>query len=60
MKCDNCFCIYWESNNCTLEEISLNISGSCESCIYIMPSELILKKERDKILINLEQTANQL
>ncbi|MBR3300231.1 MAG: hypothetical protein IKI68_01975 [Clostridia bacterium] len=34
MKCENYFCIYEENGACILEEISLNISGTCEECIY--------------------------
>ena len=35
MKCANSFCIYWENNTCLLKEISLDMQGNCQACIYI-------------------------
>lgn len=36
MRCENLFCIYWSKENlCSLDEIELDIQGSCSSCIYI-------------------------
>lgn len=35
MLCKNIFCIYWKENNCILDEISLDIQGNCEDCIYV-------------------------
>ena len=35
MKCENFFCIYQENDECILDEISIDITGACGSCIYI-------------------------
>ena len=35
MRCENNFCIYWKDKSCILDEISLDIQGQCEDCIYI-------------------------
>lgn len=52
--CENCFCIYCEGNYCILKNISLNIQGSCEECIYIPIPEKecdLLKKRLRKIYL---------
>lgn len=48
MKCENQFCLYCEENSCILEEISLDISGSCAECIYIDIDEKLLKQLKNK------------
>ncbi len=35
MKRENEFCVYQEDNECLLKEISLDILGQCNDCIYI-------------------------
>ncbi len=35
MQCENIFCIYWEEERCILDEVSLDVMGCCQSCIYI-------------------------
>ena len=35
MKCENLFCVYQENGECLLDEISIDIAGQCDSCIYI-------------------------
>ncbi|MBQ6815930.1 MAG: hypothetical protein IJP26_01680 [Clostridia bacterium] len=35
MECENLFCIYQENNHCILNEITLDIVGQCDSCIYV-------------------------
>ena len=35
MQCENIFCIYWEENECILDNITLDIKGICQSCIYV-------------------------
>lgn len=34
MKYDNEFCVYQKNDECTLDEIELDISGLCTTCIY--------------------------
>ncbi|MDP4120057.1 MAG: hypothetical protein Q8876_03255 [Bacillota bacterium] len=50
MYCENLFCIYFENEKCTLDEISLNIQGLCQECIYVSIYKEILNEERQKIL----------
>lgn len=50
MECGNYFCIYWSDRHCVLTEISLDIQGQCEDCIYVEIEEEILERHRQKIL----------
>lgn len=55
MLCENIFCIYWEKHHCCLEEISLDVRGSCNECIYINVDEDKLKEHRQAILKNINK-----
>lgn len=46
MRCENIFCIYWVAHSCRLDEISLDVQGNCENCVYIDIDESILYTER--------------
>ena len=35
MRCDNQFCIYWDSGLCLLTAISLDAQGACRDCVEI-------------------------
>lgn len=48
MKCGNYFCIYNEGEKCILEEISLDIQGKCEECIYVDIDEKTLNEYKNK------------
>lgn len=50
LRCKNSFCIYWKDKNCILDEISLDIQGQCEDCIYIDLDEKILEEKRNEKL----------
>lgn len=50
MLCENVFCVYWNNRNCSLSEISLDIQGNCEKCIYIDIEESVLENQRRKNL----------
>ncbi len=50
MKCENKFCIYFSDNECILEEVELDIQGSCTKCIYINLSEKELIIKRNEFL----------
>ncbi len=52
MKCENVFCVYWYNNECDLREISLDIQGNCQECIYVNISESTLQKQRQNFLNN--------
>lgn len=55
MFCENIFCIYWADKKCTLNNISLDIQGKCEDCIYINIDEKVLRKQRDKLMKTYEK-----
>ena len=50
MRCENIFCIYFSNKKCILDEISLDIQGTCENCIYVDIDEEVLEKKRILIL----------
>ena len=54
MICENDYCIYWDNNECILNEIHLNNMGVCESCISITISEKELKRLRKEQLEQIE------
>lgn len=49
MKCENNFCIYWNSDRCLLYEISLDVTGHCLECIYVELIENDLEKHRKRM-----------
>lgn len=51
MQCENAFCVYWYQGECSLREISLDIQGSCECCIYVDIDERILDRKRKRFLL---------
>ncbi len=53
-RCENQLCIYWTDNSCLLDHIDLDIQGRCETCIYITFDEEMLRTERQKALMRLE------
>jgi len=54
MKCENYFCIYETNGNCILKEISLDVNGICEECIYPSISQELLEKEKKRVLNELD------
>ena len=50
MRCENLFCVYSQKGHCILDEISLDIQGSCTNCIYIDIESEYLDCERKKLL----------
>ncbi len=54
MICENDYCIYWDKNECILNEIHLNNMGVCESCISITIPEKELKRFRKEQLEQIE------
>lgn len=49
MKCENYFCIYEEKGECVLKEIKIDITGQCDSCIYIDVPELQLDNYKNQL-----------
>ena len=42
------FCIYEDKGMCLLKEISIDITGQCDSCIYIdIPESLLDNYKKD-------------
>lgn len=54
MKCANYLCVYSSNGECVLEDISLDISGICESCILISIPKDDLKKYKEEVLKRLD------
>ena len=50
MICANRLCIYYSEGECTIDDISLDIDGRCEECIYVNFEEETLQKYRKKML----------
>ena len=57
MRCENLFYIYFKDKYCTLDEISLDIQGSCTDCIYVDIENEYLDYEREKLLNKLNPSA---
>ena len=53
MKCDNSFCVYQENDECILEEINIDTTGKCDSCIFINISDTDLYKYKNQLRNNL-------
>ena len=49
MECLNNFCIYQKDDKCMLDEIELDINGSCTECIYPDIPTHILEYEKEKL-----------
>lgn len=49
MRYENDFCIYWSGNVCQLEQISLDVRGVCQECIFVELEEFFLKEQREKL-----------
>ncbi len=49
MECLNYFCIYQKDDECMLDEIELDINGSCAECIYPDIPPQILECEKEKL-----------
>ena len=50
MECENFFCIYQSKKKCILDEISLNIFGACDCCIYPELDSDYLEKKKQILL----------
>ena len=55
MTCENIFCIYQRNNECILEEISLDIMGICDNCIYVDIDTKMLNELKENQLRNIEK-----
>ena len=50
MQCENYFCIYFDNNSCILSNVSLDVTGLCQDCIYLNIDKNVLNSEREKTL----------
>ncbi len=50
MKCENYLCIYQADGICTLDEVQLDITGSCMECVYIELDDSVLTESKQKLL----------
>ena len=55
MNCENKFCIYFESDTCILNPISLDELGLCKQMCYVDIDEEFLDFKRKKLLAKFEQ-----
>jgi len=55
MKCDNIWCVYYESGLCSRERIRIGFLGMCDSCIFIDIPEDYLKTRREESLRKLDE-----
>lgn len=53
-SCENLFCIYWEENKCILSNISLDVQGNCQDCIYVDLQKMTLAEARKQMRKKLE------
>ena len=54
LSCENEFCIYQKDGNCVLNQIDLDITGTCVNCIYVDLSEETLSELKANQLKNIE------
>lgn len=59
MRCENEFCIYWKEEQCCLNEISLDIMGCCQECIYVEIEEQVLQRVREKAIAKYDKAEMQ-
>ncbi len=52
MKCENCFCIYQENEECILNDINIDITGQCDSCICVNIPSTDLHKYKKQLRDN--------
>ena len=50
MECENSLCIYEKNKKCILDEISVNMLGICDECIYPSIDEELLQDLKNKTL----------
>ena len=55
MECENIYCVYQKNGNCTLEEISIDIGGRCQSTLFVEADEKILDELKEKLLNRFEK-----
>ncbi len=48
LRCENMFCIYQNDNRCVLDDIDLDIQGSCMDCIYVNIDKKLLDELKEK------------
>lgn len=50
ISCENYLCIYWKNDECKCEDIELDVSGVCSSCIYFVQNDDKLNAVRQREL----------
>ena len=55
-SCENLFCIYWEENQCILNNISLDVQGNCQDGIYVDLKKITLTEARKQMRQKLESS----
>ena len=49
MDCENIFCVYEKEGKCILQNISLDISGSCLDCVYVNINKKYLNTKKKNL-----------
>lgn len=55
MYCKNEFCIYQKKGSCLLTEVTLDINGMCEDCLYVDFDPAALERSKKKLREELER-----
>lgn len=55
MNCENYLCIYENDGKCNLNDISLDVSGQCTSCIYVSLTQEELEQVKGRTLNSTEK-----
>ncbi len=58
MECENVYCVYQNEGKCILEEISIDISGSCSEKIYIDVDADTVQQAKKRLLEVYENERN--
>ncbi|MBE6799539.1 MAG: hypothetical protein E7525_07215 [Ruminococcaceae bacterium] len=56
MNCENYMCIYQKNGECVLKEISIDVSGMCQDCIYPNVDEGLLKTLKEYTIKKMENS----
>ena len=55
MYCENYFCVYQADGRCCLEQVHLDITGSCTECIYIELDKVTVTGKKSRFYEFLEK-----
>lgn len=56
MKCELRLCVYWQDDECILNQITIDSLGMCSECILVDIDESILAQAREDFFRRTEET----